>query len=48
MDKGKKRGWLGDDIVRSLAVRRLSVSRTGVLLIGKQRAVGGHIRVAVG
>lgn len=29
-------------------MRRLCVSGAGCLLIGKQRAVGGQIRVAVG
>lgn len=38
----------GADFVRGLAVRRLGVSWAGCLLIGKQRAVGGQIRVAVG
>lgn len=42
----RRGGWA--DIVRGLAVRRLSESWAGCLLIGKQRAVGGQIRVAVG
>lgn len=36
------------DVVREAAVRRLGASGAGCLLIGKQRAVGGQIRVTVG
>lgn len=42
----EREGWAA--FVSSLAVRRLCVSWAGCLLIGKQRAVGGQIRVAVG